>query len=153
MSQKRNTFTRRRLILYIIGMVVFGGILVFVQYSTIGTAADSSGAVIGTSLYTEDDIIGTWGVTNGKDDIFGVKYTEEVFEADGSWRSGAYDSILNEGRWTLKNDMIEVHQTKISVGSTYESTNRFISYSIISITADHMEIKSGEKSLIFQRKK
>lgn len=109
--------------------------------------------IIETPLYHEEDVIGTWIVTNGMDVILGVKPTEETFQADGSWQTGSHDGILSQGRWTLKNDVIEVHQTIISVGSTREPTDNVMTYSIINLTTDQMECKRGEYTILLQRKK
>lgn len=103
-------------------------------------------------LYHKEDIIGTWVETNGMDDVLGIKHSEEIFRADGSWQSGHDDAIISKGQWTLRDDVIEVHKTSISVGSTHESTDDIMTYTIIHLTKDRMECKRGEYPIVFQRK-
>ncbi len=153
MSQKGNSHIRKKVLWYVAAMLALFALVMMAQYSLTAQWQQEQDEIIGTSLYHEKDIIGTWIVTNGMDDILGVKPTEEIFQADGSWQTGSHDGILSQGRWTLNKDMIEVHQTKISVGSTHESTDNVMTYSIINLTADQMECKRGEYTILFQRKK
>ena len=153
MRQKGNSHIRKRDLWFIAAMLVLFALVMMAQYSITGQWQQEQDEIIGASLYNEEDIIGTWIVTNGMDDILGVKPTEEIFQADGSWQTGSHDGILRQGLWILNNDVIEVHQTTISVGSTHESTDNVSTYSIINLTADQMECKRGEYTILFQRKK
>lgn len=153
MSQKGNSHIRKKVLWYIAAMLAFFAIVVMVQYSITAQWQQEQDEIIGTSLYHEEDIIGTWIVTNGMDDILGVKPTEEIFQADGSWQTGSHNGIISQGRWVLNNGVIEVHQTTISVGSTREPTDNVMTYTIINLTADQMECKRGEYTILFQRKK
>jgi len=153
MRQKGNSHIRKRVLWFIAAMLVLFALVMMAQYSITGQWQQEQDEIIGASLYNEEDIIGTWIVTNGMDDILGVKPTEEIFQADGSWQTGSHDGILRQGLWILNNDVIEVHQTTISVGSTHESTDNVSTYSIINLTADQMECKRGEYTILFQRKK
>ena len=153
MRQKGNSHIRKRVLWFIAAMLVLFALVMMAQYSITGQWQQEQDEIIGASLYNEEDIIGTWIVTNGMDDILGVKPTEEIFQADGSWQTGSHDGILRQGLWILNNDVIEVHQTTISVGSTHESTDSVSTYSIINLTADQIECKRGEYTILFQRKK
>ena len=101
--------------------------------------------------YGKEDIVGSWVITNGKEDILGVKSTVEVFNADGSWQSGSENAISCKGRWILNGDIIEVRQTWISVGSTHRPTDNIMTYTICSLTIDSMVCQRGEYTIVFHR--
>ena len=85
MSQKGNSHIRKKVLWYVAAMLALFTLVMMAQYSLTAQWQQEQDEIIGTSLYHEKDIIGTWIVTNGMDDILGVKPTEEIFQADGSW--------------------------------------------------------------------
>ena len=101
MRQKGNSHIRKRVLWFIAAMLVLFALVMMAQYSITGQWQQEQDEIIGASLYNEEDIIGTWIVTNGMDDILGVKPTEEIFQADGSWQTGSHDGILRQGLWKV----------------------------------------------------
>lgn len=97
-------------------------------------------------------IVGTW-VTNA--DVLGKKSVTEVFYADGTWQRGEKsDSVQTTGKWTLEGkDSIRIEETRIRVGTTYDSLDNVKVYTIVAIDNDQLTYKYGDNLFEIKRMK